>query len=589
MKKRILALLLSVLFILGTSSVTTAVEADSVTAVNGTVTIEATTTAEAGCPVLLFVLPTIIDEISGEDVTAARVAAVASKANLVELDVQYITAVFVDADGKINHTCQMSDDLATGLYSVVISYLGSEEGVYGIGTFDYVSKAHIEGLRDALNGSNPDTCGTIIGGDIVVDDDAMASLDILYKNSANTAYYEDEATDKTTFHQIYYQLKGDDDFTSSTVFTAFNETVAWTRLRTEADTLEVLKAYNGEGTEKYWNLPIGDDSDFAGLGDEQATILSAVKGGKYTDKATLEADFHDLVLIGMFRNLETREELASLIGETSPYAAEFAGVRDILSEADLDPFDLITVQTNILAGVGDCYTIEDVEALFSESLPAEEEEEEEEDNEYVGGVTSGKTPVVKFDSELHPTNPGYVSASFPFQDVAKDHWAKAYIQELYEKGAINGVSEDTFNASGNIYRQDFVKILVGALDMTVTDSESTFSDVPKDAYYTKFVMTACENGLVQGMGEGFGVGTNITRQDAAVILSRVLAKYGAEQSGEAADFADESMISDYAKEAVKTVRAAGIFGGDEHGNFNPKAHLSRAEACAILCRLAEML
>lgn len=604
MKKRILVLLLSVLFIVGTSSVTMADESDSVTAINGTVTIEATTTAEEGTPMLLFVLPTIDND---EDVTAARVAAVTSKSDLDALNVEYIKAVSVGDDGKIEHTCQMSSDLDTGLYSVVISYLGSEDGVYSIGTFEHVSIDDIEILIADLNGSNARNCGMIIDEDIngAFDTDGVTRLtpkEILRKNSADVNYYKN-ITDKTIFHKIYYQLKGDESFTTSTVFTYFNEAAVWTRLRTEADTLEVLNTYNGTGIGKYWDIAIGEGSDFAGLGDEQSTVLASVKSGKYIENAgeytaneLLEKDFKDLVLMGMFRNLETREALAELIAETdaegnpNPYADEFANVRDILDDASLDSYKLIGVQNKVLSGADDCYTMADVETLFKKSLPVKE----------VGGSSGGNgggrpmgsdktTPVLTVDSDLRPTNPEYNSAAFPFRDVAEDHWAKEYIEKLYKKGAINGTAKDTFDASGNIYRQDFIKILVGAIGMTVTDSESTFSDVPEDAYYTKFVMTAYENGLIQGMGESFGVGTNIIRQDAAVILSRVLAKYGAEQSGEAVDFADEAMISDYAKEAVKIVRAAGIFGGDEQGNFNPKAHLSRAEACAILCRLAERL
>ena len=52
-------------------------------------------------------------------------------------------------------------------------------------------------------------------------------------------------------------------------------------------------------------------------------------------------------------------------------------------------------------------------------------------------------------------------------------------------------------------------------------------------------------------------------------------------------FNDDAQVSDYAKDAIKKVSAIGIFGGDDLGNFNPKGSLTRAEACAILCRLAD--
>ncbi len=603
MKKRILTILLAALLLLCVPTVASATEADSVQAVDGAVTVRATTTAEAGTPVILFFLPAIMD--NGVDVTVARVAAVRTGANIASLNVDHIGIVTAGAGGVVNYTCQMNDSLPTGLCHVVMSYLGSEEGCYSIGTFEHVGRNDINTLLTALNGSNATTCGPVIDADIngAFDTDGVTRLtpnEILRKSSADTAYYE-SLEDKTAFHQIYYLKKGNIAFTTATMVSAFNEAGVWVRLRTDSDTLGVLNSYNGEGVGKYWNLPLGESSDFVGIGDEQATVLAAIKSGGYTDKDVLAADFRNLVLMTMFRNLETREELAELIAETktdaetgasvpNPYAADFAGVRAILSGASLDEFEKLGVYADVIAGASLCYDMEDVETLFTNSLP--EEEEDEDDDRRGGGSSmgaSGRQPVIKADSEYNPVNNKPVKDSFPFKDVADNHWAKAYIQALYDKGAINGTSENTFNAGGNIYRQDFVKILVGALGMTVSDSTSTFSDVPEDAYYKAFVMTAYENGLIQGVGEGFGVGANITRQDAAVILSRVLAKYGIEQSGETTDFGDSAMISDYAKEAVKIVRAAGIFGGDEQGNFNPKAHLSRAEACAILYRLAELL
>ncbi len=600
MKKRILAFLLSALLMLGTSSGVYA-EADTVTPVAGTITIYATTTAEEGTPVLLFILPAIMD--NGVDVTVERVAAVSNATTLAALNADHIAVAYVEEGGVIQYSCQVNDSLSTGLCYVVISYLGSEEGCYSIGTFDHVGTDDVTALLTALNTSNAATCGAVIDADIngEFDTDGVTRLtpkEILRKSSADTAYYE-SLTDKTAFHQVYYLKKGNTDFTPATMISAFNEAAVWIRLRNEADTLAVLNSYNGEGTGKYWSLPLGEDSDFAEIGDEQATVLAAIKSGGYTDKNVLASDFRSLVLMAMFRNIETREELEALIAETStdaetgesipnPYAADFAGIRGILAGASLSGLEKIDVFTDVVAGASLCYNMSDVETLFTNSLP-----EEEPDGDSSGGTSSmgasSRQPVIKTDSEYNPANNNPIQVKFPFTDVASDHWAKEYIQELYEKGAINGTSKDTFNASGNIYRQDFVKILVGALGMTVSDGVSIFSDVPEDAYYKTFVMTAYENGLIQGIGNGFGVGTSITRQDAAVILARVLTKYGAKQSADVADFADSAMISDYAKEAVKTVRAAGIFGGDELGNFNPKASLSRAEACAILCRLAELL
>ena len=141
-----------------------------------------------------------------------------------------------------------------------------------------------------------------------------------------------------------------------------------------------------------------------------------------------------------------------------------------------------------------------------------------------------------------------------------------------------------------VSRQDFVKILVNALDIELTDTKTVFNDVESGAYYEAYVMSAFEKGLVSGIEANcFGVGQNIRREDAAVIMSRVLDSYAVQGTGKQIEFGDGESVADYAKDAVAKVSAAEVFGGDDMGNFNPKANLTRAEACAIICRLADRI
>ena len=65
----------------------------------------------------------------------------------------------------------------------------------------------------------------------------------------------------------------------------------------------------------------------------------------------------------------------------------------------------------------------------------------------------------------------------------------------------------------------------------------------------------------------------------AVILSRMTDK---RTGGSTAAFADADDISDYAREAVGFLAAAGIVKGDEQGRFNPKKSASRAECAKMV-------
>ena len=84
--------------------------------------------------------------------------------------------------------------------------------------------------------------------------------------------------------------------------------------------------------------------------------------------------------------------------------------------------------------------------------------------------------------------------------------------------------------------------------------------------------------------EFFGANDNITRQDATVIIERVLKKLnvGASAIGEYIPFVDEELISDYAKEAVFAMAKSGIVNGVSGNYFAPTENANRAEAAKLI-------
>ncbi|MBQ8588434.1 MAG: hypothetical protein IJ454_03475, partial [Clostridia bacterium] len=123
MKKIILALALCALLIAGQLA-SFAAEPTPVTAVDGNVTISAEVAAPDGTPVLIFILPAVIDD--GEnDITAESVEDITSIDDIDSLNVEYVAVDYV-ASGRLEHTCVMKDSLKTGVCHVVLSYLGAD-------------------------------------------------------------------------------------------------------------------------------------------------------------------------------------------------------------------------------------------------------------------------------------------------------------------------------------------------------------------------------------------------------------------------------------------------------------------------------
>lgn len=168
---------------------------------------------------------------------------------------------------------------------------------------------------------------------------------------------------------------------------------------------------------------------------------------------------------------------------------------------------------------------------------------------------------------------------FRFADMDQAAWARTYVEQLTSRGII---ARDTyFRPNDQIAREEFVKLAVEAFALLAPGAACGFSDVPRDSWYYPYVASAYQGGIVAGINDGqFGAGLSLTRQDAAVILNRLLP---ADPDAEAeARFTDDSQIAAYAKEAVYHMKRLGILNGRADGAFVPEDSLTRAEAAKMI-------
>lgn len=184
-----------------------------------------------------------------------------------------------------------------------------------------------------------------------------------------------------------------------------------------------------------------------------------------------------------------------------------------------------------------------------------------------------------------PPTIDYASSNY-FNDVATyNTWAYGYIEHLAAAGIISGDSSGSFNPGNAITREEFLKMLMGALEINATvTTGSGYSDVNSSDWYAPYVYTATSMGLVNGMGDGtFGVGRTITRQDMAVMASRALSAVGKSlPQTETVALSDLNQISDYALSSVQQLAAAGVICGDEHAAYRPADSAKREDAAKII-------
>jgi len=171
-----------------------------------------------------------------------------------------------------------------------------------------------------------------------------------------------------------------------------------------------------------------------------------------------------------------------------------------------------------------------------------------------------------------------------FSDIDSVGWAKDSINALAKGGIVSGF-DGKFRPNDLATKEEFVKIVTSAFGFAASNDAAAFSDVDQAAWYAPYVAAAQENSIVSGLGDGrFGIGTNITRQDMAVIIANALKVSGTEKQKirSYAGFLDEASMSGYAKESIIYLYERGILSGDSSGNFRPIENATRAEIAVVI-------
>ena len=172
-------------------------------------------------------------------------------------------------------------------------------------------------------------------------------------------------------------------------------------------------------------------------------------------------------------------------------------------------------------------------------------------------------------------------------DVNNNHWACTYIKNLNETGIISGYPDGTFKPENTVTREEFVKMIVSAAGLYNNAAECDFSDVNQTDWFYTYIASANEAGAVSGITQDtFGVGRPVTRQDVAIIGSRILDKLkGTNKSSlksATTNFADNDIISEYAIPGVAALVNIGVINGFEDNTFRPGEFLTRAQAAKII-------
>lgn len=179
-------------------------------------------------------------------------------------------------------------------------------------------------------------------------------------------------------------------------------------------------------------------------------------------------------------------------------------------------------------------------------------------------------------------------ASFAQPPDIQGHWAEKQINGWIDKGLIKGYPDGSFKPDYNITRAEFITLVNKSFGITGS-TPVHFTDVSSTDWFFEDVCKAMTAGYISGYEDGtLRPDNDISRQEVAVILSRLLKLKTPENTNTVSRLKDLESIPQWSKGPVNAVVANGYMAGYPDQTYRPERLITRAEAIVTLDRAVEV-
>jgi hypothetical protein len=152
----------------------------------------------------------------------------------------------------------------------------------------------------------------------------------------------------------------------------------------------------------------------------------------------------------------------------------------------------------------------------------------------------------------------------------QNHWAEKQITDWVDRGYISGYPDGSFKPDNTITRAEFVTMVNRAFGKNATVQVS-YPDVSAADWFADEVAKAAAAGYISGYDDGtFRPNENIKRQEAAVIITKLLNLAVLEDDNLLNQFADYADIPYWSKGYIGAVVAAGYMSGYTDQTYQPR-------------------
>lgn len=183
---------------------------------------------------------------------------------------------------------------------------------------------------------------------------------------------------------------------------------------------------------------------------------------------------------------------------------------------------------------------------------------------------------------------GHAWAAGPFPDVPERHWAADYISRAQGQGWVQGLEDGTFAPSQNLTAAQFLTMVCNTFFPDRLQAQAQ-----GQPWYAPVWQLSCQLDLVQGTGmTKQDLSSPVSRSDMAQIIYNTLAAAQVDLSkaaSQTAPFTDLDQIPALYHPALSVAYQLNILNGKADGAFQGQDPMTRAEAAAVLCRMADAL
>ncbi len=170
-----------------------------------------------------------------------------------------------------------------------------------------------------------------------------------------------------------------------------------------------------------------------------------------------------------------------------------------------------------------------------------------------------------------------------FKDVPTGQWYTEYVSSAYELGFMKGSSGTTFEPEGNMTVAEAITIASRVND--TYNVAGTKFDQSGANWYDCYVKYAIDAGIITS-DQFDSLDRNITRAEMAKIFAKSVPADFLKAQNNVTEIPDVPETNSYFNELKLLYNAGVIMGNDDFGTFKPTNNITRAEAAAIIGRIA---